>query len=161
MADLSYHGLDELSFSLQELENLPDEIKAEMLTAQADVVADAQRMSAITFGVIKTGTTRLSIKKGRPGRRKGVLGISVYPHGERIRVTRNGKVRKYRNAEIAFVYEYGKRGQKARPFIKAANESSAGESARVAMEIYDRWLKEKGLQAHVDAQNRARKGVHI
>lgn len=51
-----------------------------------------------------------------------------------------------RNAEIAFVNFYGtKRAQPARPFITAAEEISAEESAIKVQEVLDKFLKSKGL----------------
>ena len=69
--------------------------------------------------------------------------ISVYPQGSRTR----GRYKKSttRNAEIAFVNEYGKRGQKARPFIRDANAESESKMEKAAFRIYDNYLKSKNL----------------
>ena len=67
MAEISFKGLDEFRLSLEEVANLPDEIIDEMLNAGADVAAEAQRKEAavVLRGEYATGTTALSIKKGK------------------------------------------------------------------------------------------------
>ena len=83
------------------------------------------------------------IKPGRPKIRKGVPVIYVTPTGTRLRGKENPK--RVRNAEIAFVNEFGRKDQKARPFIRTANEASAEATTRAGLEVYDRWLKSKNL----------------
>lgn len=142
MAGLSYQGLDELMLSMQEIAELPDAVIDEMLNAQADVVVQAQREQARVMGVKdpKSGLTIRSIKKGKVKVKKGVRVIYVTPSGTRKR----GKKR-VRNAEIAFINEYGKKNQKARPFIRTANEKSAKETTDAAAAVYGRWLQSKNL----------------
>lgn len=50
-----------------------------------------------------------------------------------------------RNAEILFVNEYGKRGQKARPAIRDANEACAEQMVSAQMAVYDKHLRSKDL----------------
>ena len=140
MADLSYRGLDELILDMQAVAELPDEVVDEMLNAQADIVVAAQKEQGRAMGVADTGLTLRSIKKGKVKLKKGVRVLYITPTGTRGR----GKTR-VRNAEIAFVNEYGKRGQKARPFIQLANEKSAQAATQAAAEVYDRFLKSKDL----------------
>lgn len=142
MADFSFHGLDELMLDLQQIAELPEDVQDEMLNAQADVVVAAQRAEAEAMGVHAPGSGLVikSIKKGKVKVRKGVRAIYVTPTGTRKR----GNTR-VRNAEIAFINEYGKKKQKARPFIRTANEKSAESATRAAAEVYDRYLKSKDL----------------
>ena len=48
---------------------------------------------------------------------------------------------KTRNAEIAFINEYGKRGQAPRPFIRQAAEQGADTIAKPGEEIIGDWLE--------------------
>ena len=50
-----------------------------------------------------------------------------------------------RVAEIAFINEFGKKNQPARPFISQANESNAGAAVDAAADVYDRYLSSKGF----------------
>lgn len=91
-------------------------------------------------GEYSTGETAQSIsydkklKKTADGR-----AIYVYPKGTR----RHGNKR--RAAEVAFVDEFGKHGQPARPFIQTANEKAADRATDAAARVYDDFLKSKNF----------------
>lgn len=135
-------GLDGLCLSMSEIEEIPDDIQDAMLNAQADIAIPAQKAKAISYGVVDTGLVSSSIRKTKPKRGKNGRCIYVYPHGSRKR-GKKGKIT--RNAEIAFIAEYGRRKQKARPFIRDANEACAEQTTQAAAKIYDAWLKSKKL----------------
>lgn len=141
MSEFSFSGLDEFMLSMEEIAQIPEDVQDAMLNAQADVVVEAQKQKARTYGVQDTGAMIQSIKKGR---------IKTGKNGERlIYVTPSGSRKRgntvVRNAEIAFVNEYGTRDQKARPFIKDANETSAEATTEAAAAIYFKWQEDKGL----------------
>lgn len=138
MARLSFSGLDDLMLSLQDIADIPDDVAREMLEAEAQVVEEAQIAYGVSMGVYDTGETLQSIRRGKMKRGKG---------GDRLMyVTPQGRnVRGERNAAVAFVNEYGKRGQPARPFISAANEAAADSATEAAAVVYDQWLKSKNL----------------
>ena len=138
MAEFSASGLDELMLSLQDVAQLPESVQDSMLNAQADVVLQAQKSAAQS--IADTGKTARSLKKNKPKTRKGIRYISITFSGTRKR----GKT-VTRNAEIAFVNEYGKRGVPARNFIRKANEQSAAASTQAAATVYDEYLRSKGL----------------
>ena len=137
MATLEAVGLDELMLSMTEIAEIPDSVQDAMLNAQADIVVNAQKSSAVAYGVRKTGITLGAIKKGNVKNTKSGKTIYVYPRGTNADGNRNG--------EVAFINEYGKKNQTARPFIKDANEKSASATTAAAMKIYDAWLKSKNL----------------
>lgn len=140
MAEIGFSGLDELMLSMEEISQIPDEVQDAMLNAQADVVTAAQKAKARAYGVQDTGLVISSIKKGKPKRKKGVRVIYITPSGTR----RRGK-QTVRNAEIAFINEYGTKRQRARPFIRDANEACAEATTQAGFEVYDKWLKSKNL----------------
>lgn len=141
MAEFRAVGLDELSFSLQEIAEIPEDIQDEMLNAQGDIVAQEQQATARRYGIQRTGTLIRSIKPGKVKLNKhGSRVLYVTPVGSRVR---GGK--KTTNAEIAFLNEYGTRGQRARPFMRDANERSAKAATQAAADIYYRWQESRGL----------------
>ena len=141
MAEFKAIGLDELMLSLQEIAEIPEEVQDEMLNAQGDVVAREQQESARRYGIQRTGLTIRSIRKGKVKLDKhGNRVLYVTPVGSRIR----GK-KKTSNAEIAFLNEYGTKKQKARPFMRDANERSAEAATKAAAENYYRWQESRGL----------------
>ena len=143
MAEFSCNGLDGLMLSLQEVAEIPEEVQDEMLRAGADVVAQAQREKVKAYGIYDGSSPRHvadTIKPGRVKLKKGQRVIYVTPTGSR----RRGKS-VTRNAEILFVNEYGKRGQKARPAIRDANEACAEQMVSAQMAVYDKHLRSKDL----------------
>lgn len=154
MANIDFHGLDELRLSIRQVAELPDEVVDEMLNAAADITVEAQRAEAGKLGKsyrnpgqtkdYSTGQTRDSIQKGRVKLDKdGYRVLYITPTGSRTRGKKNPK--KIRNAEIAFLNEYGTRTINARGFIRKANELSAAEATAAQAAVYDRFLKSKNL----------------
>lgn len=140
MAEFSASGLDELMLDLAAIAEIPEDVQDEMLISMAEIVAAAQRKKARAYGVQDYGLTIRKIKPGKIKMKKGVRTIYVTPTG-----TRKRGEQRVRNAEIAFVNEYGTTSQKARPFVRDGNEASAAESTAAALEIYDRFLQSKNL----------------
>lgn len=149
MPEFQSFGMDELMLSLEEIAAIPEDVQDEILNAQADVIIQAQKQSIEAYDIRDTGKVLASVKKGKPKRRRkdGVRVIYITPTGSRKRGGKRkwSKVSTTRNAEILFVNEYGKKGQKARPAIRDANEKSAEKATEAALEVYDRFLKSKDL----------------
>ena len=141
MARFEINGIDALIDDLADLENLPDELIADMLFAEAEIVGREQSATGRAMGVVETGKTVESItyEKKLKTTSSGKA-VYVYPRGNRP----NGKTTK-RNAEVAFINEYGKRGQPARPFIRTANEKASDEAIAAAEKVYNAYLDSKNL----------------
>lgn len=140
MASFVTNGIEGLSLSLSEIADIPDKVVDDMLSAGAKIVADAQKNEGRKQGVHRTGVTLSSIKAGKPKRAKdGGRCIYVTPQG----TNRDG----VRNAEVAFVNEYGapQRGISPRPFMRTANEAAEDQVAETQAKIYDNYLKTKNL----------------
>ncbi|NBI08647.1 hypothetical protein D1641_01255 [Colidextribacter sp. OB.20] len=146
MAKLSVSGIDDLMLSLEEIASIPDDVAAAMLDAEAQVVEEYQLGSAATMlkGPYSTGQTALSIRRGKMKKgRDGARMVYVSPTGTNDRGVRN--------AEVAFINEYGipkSKGRQARPgrqFIRIANEKAADPAVAEAEKIYDEFLKSKNL----------------
>jgi len=137
MASFTTHGLDELELSLAEIAAMPDAVLGNMLDAMATVVEKAQKQSAQTIlaGPHSKGITAGAFKR----KNKKRASVEIVPDGMRS----DGNKR--RIAEVAFINEFGKRGQPARPFIATANESCADESVEAAAKVHDQWLTSKGF----------------
>jgi HK97 gp10 family phage protein len=131
-------GLEELGGLFDNLANIPDSVLEEMLSAEADIVVDAQQRTAqsVLHGPYSSGNLAGSIRKSRVKKSKNGMGIYVVFKGGRTRANTTT-----RNAEIAFLNEFGKRGQPVRPFIKRANEECADRAVNSAANVYDKWLE--------------------
>lgn len=139
MAQISLEGLDELDRMFSRLEDIPFDVTAEALDAMAEVAEDQVRKTGAAMGVrdpesrvhILDKVTHTKPKKTDAG---GYSDVTF--SGTRTR----GKT-KTRNAEIAFINEYGKRGQAPRPFIKQAAEQGADAIAKPGEKIIGDWFE--------------------
>lgn len=139
MGSISVFGLDELLDDLESLAKLPDSVTDGMLGAEADVIVAEQKKTAKEMGVYDTGMTAGSIKKGKVKKTGLDKSITVAPTGKNKRGTRN--------AEVAFINEFGAPGRKikARPFIKTANERKGQEAVEAGEKVYHAYLDGKNL----------------
>lgn len=144
MAHMSVDGLDALIGGLDALTRIPDSTLDGMLEAGAEVLVQAQRaeIGRQWSGPHSLGISAKSVKKDRPQKSWYGRSIAVYPQGTRKR----GR-KQVRNAEIAFINEYGapKRGIAARPAIYTANEKAADEAAEAGEKVYHAYLDSKEL----------------
>lgn len=154
MATLRIDGLDGLVSDMTRLAVLPESVLNQMLIAGAAVVGEEQKRSALSYGVYDTGQTKESIRATNPKHNADGAYIAVYPQGMRAAKARKTSRRKKnrrtssdqtRNAEVAFINEYGKKGQAARPFIHAANEKAAQPAAEAEQEALNRFVDSLGL----------------
>lgn len=137
MARLEVNGLDALSDDLAALAALPDSVIEAILNAEADIVEREQRAAAREMGVYDSGMTAGSIKKGKVKKTASGKSITVSPQGTNKRGDRN--------AEVAYINEYGKKGQPARPFIRTANERAEKEAVEAGEKILGEFLDGKNL----------------
>ena len=138
MAEFRMEGLAEVEKLFGSLENIPEDVQDEMLRQGATVLEAEQRKQARAFRVQDTGLMIRKIKVGRIKRLKdGSKAIYITPTGTRTR----GKT-KTRNAEIAFIAEYGKTTQTARPSLATARTKA--ERAIIAAEdkVYGEYLEQ-------------------
>lgn len=142
MARFDVYGIADLYSDLAALSDLPQSVSDEILNAEADVIVEAQKraIAEMQHGPNYTGISAESIKKGRIRKGKDGPYISIYPQG-----SRNRKGKSYRNGEIAFVNEYGKRGQPGRPAIRTANEQAADKATEAGIKVYNEFLDSKNL----------------
>ena len=140
MATLSFDGFSALKLSIEQLAAIPPDVKSEMLNDAIDIIVDAQKAKAEAYGVVDSHTMIDSIKKGKPKIGTDEISIACTPEGTR---TRGGT--KTRNAEIAYINEYGKEGVDARPFMRDANAEAEGPAVEAAENKYHNWLDKIGL----------------
>lgn len=137
MATITLDGFDELSEMFRELAPIPDDVLTDALNDMAKVAEAAVRQQGQALGV-KDPQSQVHIldkiihtkpKKTKDG---GVSNVTF--SGSRTR----GRIRT-RNAEIAFINEYGKRGQAPRPFIRLAAESAGDSIADAGEKVIGEW----------------------
>jgi len=141
---LTVNGIDALSDDFAALARLPDSVIDGILDAEADVILPAQRAEIEKQWNgpknLSTGMSAKSIKKGKVKKDRDGRSLSIYPKGTR---KRGGQTT--RNAEIAFINEYGKRGQPARPAISTANMKKEKEATDAGERVYNQFLDSRNL----------------
>lgn len=142
MASFAVHGLDELCEDFKRAENVPEEITKGILKAMAKRAGEAQARTAksILSGPLSEGITAAAVKVGRAIVSASGGQIKLSFSGSRTRANTTT-----RNAEIAFINEFGKKGQPARPFIRTANEQDGDDINEAGAKIFYNWLSKNGL----------------
>ena len=135
---LATAGLEEIRRAMLRIETIPMDVQADMVDAKAKITEEAQIYRAATMlqGPYYTGDTAASVKRTKPRKLKS---------GPVSWIRFEGMQHGNRNAEVAFVNEYGKTSQPARPFIRRANAESEREATLAAAEVMFDWQKKQGL----------------
>lgn len=139
MATLELQGFDGLEDAMRRIAEIPFPVTEEALGAMAEVAADKIRSTGESMGVrdpesdvhILDQITRSKPKQTNSG---GYADITF--KGSRLR---HGT--RTRNAEIAFVNEYGKRGQQARPFIGRAMTQNEEAIQEAGEKVIGEWIE--------------------
>lgn len=133
MAKIQFDGLADISALFEGLARMPDELLDDMLNAEGDVVVPAQKekMRLMWTGPYSTGKTAESLKKGTP---------KTQSDGRVMHLDFAGSHHGTRNAEIAFINEYGKTNQPARPAIRESAEECADRAAEAAADALEKWI---------------------
>lgn len=144
MARLEFDGLDTLIADLDSLAHLPDRVVEDVLNAGADVLVPAQRaeISSRWRGKYSEGISAKSVKKSGVNKTKDGMIIHIYPQGTRKRGKKN-----IRNAEIAFINEYGapERGIVPRPAIASGNAKAERAAVEAGERVFNAYLDSKNL----------------
>lgn len=144
MADFKVYGMEELQAELRACA-ISEEEKTEILTAMGSIAAEDQKKAALEMGVYDedNGGRHLvdTIGLTKPKLTDDGGSISVTFKGSRVDARHKKRTR---NAEIAFVANYGRRGQPARPFVRTANERSAERIEAAGQAVHDKWTQKGG-----------------
>ncbi len=137
MARMHVEGLDELIRDFGGIETISRSTLSQMLEAEASVVLPKIENAGRRMGVYRTGQTLASLTQTR---------TSYTDNGAYKQITFSGTNDKgNRNAEVAFINEYGKTNQPARPFVWTGIEEGAGEAIQKATEVLDDFFKQNNF----------------
>lgn len=139
MAKLDLQDFADLDGIFSHIAYIPTSVTEQALDAMSRVAKDEIYKSGLAMGVFDEESDvhiLQNIKLQKPTMTDSGGYRDITFSGSRVR---NGA--KTRNAEIAFVNEYGKRGQLARPFIGTAMEQHADKIAKPGAEILWDWVE--------------------
>lgn len=138
MLDIQVEGMRGLRIALDKAGDLPERTRREMCDAQAEVVEKSLVYYAGTMlrGPYYKGGVARSVSRAKARATKtgatATISFKGMQHGNRL-------------AEIAFINEFGKKKQPARPFIRTANDKAADPAADAAHKVLDDYLDKQGL----------------
>lgn len=141
MPRLDLTGLDELLKAFENISEVPDSVVERALTEMETIAAEEIKSSGERYGVRdhESNVHILDkIKMNKPKRTESGGYADVTFEGTR---QRGGT--KTRNAEIAFINEYGKRNQQSRPFIGEAMNKKAKEIVQTGADIITEWMEKE------------------
>ena len=139
MATLELTGFDDLEDAFRRISEIPFDVTAEALDAMAAVAADAIRSTGESMGVRDPESDVHildTIKVNDPDLNADGGVCTITFSGTRTRGQKST-----RNAEIAFVNEYGNRKQNARPFIGQALTMNEKAIVDPGAEIVGDWIE--------------------
>jgi hypothetical protein len=139
MGKIACTGSDKLNEAFARIQDIPFAVTEEALNAMADVAVREIRDTGESMGVRDENSNvhildHLITKKAKKTDDGGRKKISF--DGTRHRGNTDT-----RNAEIAFVNEYGKRGQPARPFMRTALSQNADLISEPGEKIIGDWIE--------------------
>ena len=140
MAVVKVEGFADLDEMFRKLGDVPFDVTARALDAMAEEGERAVRSTGAAMGVRdeESDTHILDhVTHSRPRQTDDGGKTAVTFSGSRTR----GNT-KTRNAEIAFVNEYGKKNQAARPFIRQAAEQYADQIAAPGEQVLGDWQEQ-------------------
>ena len=144
MATLKEYGFDDLQDALNRIAYIPESVKQEALNGMADIAAAKIRAEGASMGVRDPDSSVHildKISKNSKAKLSDAGGYKMITFtGNRRRGDRTSETR---NAEIAFVNEYGKRNQPARPFILTALNNNAEEITDPAEKAIGDWIEKE------------------
>lgn len=141
MAQITLEGLDELDSMFSNLAEIPWDVTSKALEAMAAVAEKKIKASGESMGVRDPESQVHILDKithRKPKRTEAGGYTSVTFSGSR---TRGRNRKRTQNAVIAFMNEYGARGQAARPFVRQAAETGADEIAAPGEKIIGDWFE--------------------
>ena len=141
MARIAVTGSDKINGAFQRIQEIPFSVTEQALDAMAGVAMREIIDTGMAMGVrdeesnvhILDDLVTKKAKKTNDGGRK-----TISFKGSR----RRGNT-ETREAEIAFVNEYGKRGQPARPFMRTALEQNADLISEPGEKIVGDWVEKE------------------
>ena len=141
MAKLDIEGMDELNAALGRIASVPQSVTGQALGEMAAIAAAATKRSGESMGVRDPESSvhildKITTAKPKFTAAGGYQDITF--SGSRRRGSKST-----RNAEIAFINEYGKRGQPARPFMGQAMTQNEAKIADAGGEVLGDWIEKE------------------
>lgn len=141
MPAFSFYGTEDLAAAFKKMANIPNDVKAKAMTAAGNIVAEEQRRVGEEKGIRDPESNAHILDKIKVNKPK------IEENGASVTITFSGSRKRgrtsTRNAEIAFINEFGKRGQPARPFISVANKKAQERALDAAADVIHDYIEKQ------------------
>lgn len=139
MATLEINGMDDLNAAFGRIGSWPDSVKRDALGAMASIAMREIKRTGESMGVRDPDSDvhildNLALAKAKLSTSGGTQDVT-------FRGTRTRGDTKTRNAEIAFINEYGTRDQPARPFIGRTMAQNDEQIADAGGDVLLDWIE--------------------
>lgn len=136
--------LDSLSSDLIQATDEFPEMRARLLSAQADIVEPALKSAVASANLIKTGRLQQSIKRSQ---KKNGAEIRIGPkglHHRYIRISGSGQAT---SGNVGYVHEYGapRQGIRSTKWLSGTVARVSGPALNAAEAAYDEYMKKHNL----------------
>lgn len=132
MAQFRVEGIETVIKAMHRMGNATGPVADEMLSAAAEIVVGAWQASIQSHGHIDTGAMFRSVKP-TPAKTQGDTRVlSVYPQGS--------DKRGIRNAEKAFIANFGRTHQRGTGFVQEAEKNAEGPAQEAMINIWDAFI---------------------
>lgn len=139
MVTLNLEGMDELLTAFEHISKVPDDVLFKALSEMEDIAASEIKASGERYRIRDPESNVHildKIKKGKPKRTEDGGSARISFSGSRKRGNKSVS-----NGYIAFIQEYGKRNQQARPFASEAMNRSSERIVKVGAKTISDWLE--------------------
>ena len=141
MPSLEVYGFEDLDDAFRRIEDIPWTVTEQALNGMAEEAAEKIKSVGEAMGVRDPQSEvhildKISKRPAKQTKSGGYQDITF--SGSRRRGNSST-----RNAEIAFVNEYGKRSQRARPFIGTAMNRYENQISAPAEEVVGDWIEKE------------------
>lgn len=141
MAKLDIEGLDDLNAAFGRIASVPQSVTGQALSEMAAIATAAIKRTGESMGVRDPESNvhildKITTAKPKFTSAGGYKDITFSGTRRRGNTTT-------RNAEIAFINEYGKRGQPARPFISKAMTENEEKIAAAGGDVLGDWIEKE------------------
>lgn len=141
MASLELLGFEDLDDAFRRIGDFPEDVKIDALDAMAQVAAERIKQTGEAMGVRDPESTVHILDKVT--RNKAKMSWSGGYEDITFAGTRTRGNTRTRNAEIAFINEYGRRKEEARPFILKAMTQYEEQIAAPGEKIVGDWIEKE------------------
>ena len=141
MASLELLGFEDLDDAFKRIGDFPEDVKIDALDAMAQVAAERIKQTGEAMGVRDPESTVHILDKVT--RNKAKMSWSGGYEDITFAGTRTRGNTRTRNAEIAFINEYGRRKEEARPFILKAMTQYEEQIAAPGEKIVGDWIEKE------------------